>query len=212
MHLNSSWSSKVLAIGSLLLHEGLPDHCSNLLNQKHFSVSPTASFCNHFLKRTSKAYCDSSKYGKSLQSSPTLCDPMDCSPPGSSVHGILQARILEWVAFSSPEDLSNPGINLCPFCLLHWQTCSLPLSPHANCDQEYELLSYIWVLTPTSPHTGCVTLSNYFYFFGSQVPHLQNERNNSTCLIELLWVLSDLSHEKEPCQAHNKYSVNAGCC
>ena len=32
------------------------------------------------------------------QSCPTLCDPMDCSPPGSSVHGILQARILEWVA------------------------------------------------------------------------------------------------------------------
>ena len=28
----------------------------------------------------------------------TLCDPMDCSPPGSSVHGILQARILEWIA------------------------------------------------------------------------------------------------------------------
>ena len=35
---------------------------------------------------------------KSLQSCLTLCDPMDCSPPGSSVHGILQARILEWVA------------------------------------------------------------------------------------------------------------------
>ena len=33
------------------------------------------------------------------QSRPTLCDPMDCSPPGSPVHGILQARILEWVAF-----------------------------------------------------------------------------------------------------------------
>ena len=32
------------------------------------------------------------------QSCPTLCDSMDCSPPGSSVHGILQARILEWVA------------------------------------------------------------------------------------------------------------------
>ena len=32
------------------------------------------------------------------QSCPTLCDPMDCSPPGSSVHGILQARILEWIA------------------------------------------------------------------------------------------------------------------
>ena len=35
---------------------------------------------------------------KVAQLSPTLCDPMDCSPPGSSVHGILQARVLEWVA------------------------------------------------------------------------------------------------------------------
>ena len=36
-------------------------------------------------------------------------DPLDCSPPGSSVHGIIQARILEWVAFPSPGDLPNPG-------------------------------------------------------------------------------------------------------
>ena len=35
---------------------------------------------------------------KSLQSCPTLSDPVDCSPPGSSVHGLLQARIMEWVA------------------------------------------------------------------------------------------------------------------
>ena len=35
-----------------------------------------------------------------VQSHPTLCDPMDCSPPSSSVHGISQARILEWVAIS----------------------------------------------------------------------------------------------------------------
>ena len=34
------------------------------------------------------------------QSCPTLCDPADCSPPGSSVHGILQARVLEWAAIS----------------------------------------------------------------------------------------------------------------
>ena len=37
---------------------------------------------------------------KSLQSGPTLCDPIDGSPPGSPVPGILQARILEWVAIS----------------------------------------------------------------------------------------------------------------
>ena len=37
-----------------------------------------------------------------------LCDPMDCSPPGSSVHGILQARILEWVAMPSSRGSSRP--------------------------------------------------------------------------------------------------------
>ena len=40
----------------------------------------------------------------------TLCDPRDCSPPGSSVHGILQARILEWVAIPFPGGLPDPGI------------------------------------------------------------------------------------------------------
>ena len=40
-------------------------------------------------------------HAKSLQSCPTLCDPMDCSLPGSSFHGIFQARILEWVAMPS---------------------------------------------------------------------------------------------------------------
>ena len=39
-----------------------------------------------------------------------LCDPVDCNLPGSSVHGILQARILEWVAISSPGNLPDPGI------------------------------------------------------------------------------------------------------
>ena len=43
---------------------------------------------------------------KSLQSCPTLYDPVDCSPPGSSVHGILQARILEWVAMPSSRGSS----------------------------------------------------------------------------------------------------------
>ena len=42
------------------------------------------------------------------QSCPTLCDPMNCSPPGSSVHGILQARILEWVAIAFSRGSSRP--------------------------------------------------------------------------------------------------------
>ena len=52
------------------------------------------------------------------QSCLTLCDPMDYSPPGSSVHGILQARVLEWVAISFsrkifPTQGSNPGLSHC---------------------------------------------------------------------------------------------------
>ena len=45
-----------------------------------------------------------------VQSCPTLCDPMNCSLPGSSVQQIFQARILEWFAIPSPGDLPDPGI------------------------------------------------------------------------------------------------------
>ena len=47
-------------------------------------------------------------YTKSIQSCPTLCDPMDCSLAGSFVHWIFQARILEWVAMSSSRGSSHP--------------------------------------------------------------------------------------------------------
>ena len=45
---------------------------------------------------------------KSLQSCLILCDPLDCSLPGSSVHGILQARTLEWAAISYSRESSRP--------------------------------------------------------------------------------------------------------
>ena len=44
----------------------------------------------------------------------TFCDPMDCSPPGSSVHGILQSGVLEWVAMPSSRHLPAPGIQPSP--------------------------------------------------------------------------------------------------
>ena len=47
--------------------------------------------------------------GSVSQSRPTLCDPMDCSLPGSSVHGILQARVLEWAAMPPSRGPSPPG-------------------------------------------------------------------------------------------------------
>ena len=48
------------------------------------------------------------KWSELARSCPTLCDPMDCSPPGSSIHGILQARILEWVAISFSRGTCRP--------------------------------------------------------------------------------------------------------
>ena len=70
-----------------------------------------------------------------IKSCLTFGNPMDCSPPGSSVHGISQARILEWVAISFSRGVGchfllqgifqTQGSNL---HLLHWQADSLPLS------------------------------------------------------------------------------------
>ena len=45
------------------------------------------------------------------QSCPTASDPMDCSPPGSSAHGIFQARILEWVAIAFSIETSEENVN-----------------------------------------------------------------------------------------------------
>ena len=59
------------------------------------------------------------------KSYPTLCNPMDYSLPGSSVHGILQARILEWVAMCSSRGSSQ-----------HWQVGSLPLVPPGKQSNE----------------------------------------------------------------------------
>ena len=70
---------------------------------------------------------------KSFQLCLTLCDPVDCSPPGSSINGILQARILEWVAISFSRGSSWPRGSK-PF-RLHWQADSLPLS-HQGSPQE----------------------------------------------------------------------------
>ena len=60
-----------------------------------------------------------------------LCNPMDCSPPGSSVHGILQARILEWVATSYSRESSQPREWTCISCLAgRFFTVEPPRKPH----------------------------------------------------------------------------------
>ena len=59
------------------------------------------------------------------QSCPTLSDPMNCSPPGSSVHGIFQTRILEWVAISFSNACQSEVAQSCP-TLSDPMDCSLP--------------------------------------------------------------------------------------
>ena len=70
---------------------------------------------------------------KSLQSCPTRCNPMEYSPPGSSVHGILQARILEWVAMPSSRVSSQPrNWTQVSSASCHRQEVSLLLVPPEN--------------------------------------------------------------------------------
>ena len=82
--------------------------------------------------RKLKFYSPACMCGKPLQSCSTLCNLMDCSPPSSSVHGIFQARILEWVTmpFSSGSSWSRDGTRIS--CLLNWQVGSWPLAPALN--------------------------------------------------------------------------------
>ena len=63
------------------------------------------------------------------QSCPTLCDPVDCNLPGSSVHGIFQARIMSGLPFPSPGNLPNPGIKPVSPAL---QADSFPSEPPAT--------------------------------------------------------------------------------
>ena len=67
-------------------------------------------------------------HARSLQSCLTLCNPMDRSPLGFFVHGILQARIVEWFPCLPPGDLPNPGIELASPAAPTLQVDFLPLS------------------------------------------------------------------------------------
>ena len=113
-----------------------------------FSPQPHCQFFSISLPSTATA-------AKSLQSCPTLSDSMDCSPPGSSVPGILQARILTWVAISfsqyftaaaaaakslqscptlcDPIDGSSPGSPI-PGILRqeHWSALPFPSTMHES--------------------------------------------------------------------------------
>ena len=94
------------------------------------------------------------------RSCPTLCDPQDCSPPAPSVHGILQTRILEWVAISFSGDLPDPGIEPVSPAL---QVDSLPLAPPRKTLPYDSVPQMVLTCSPCSSLLGgnCVLASNF---------------------------------------------------
>ena len=83
--------------------------------------------------------------GEVTESRPAPCDPLDCSPPGSSVHGILQARILEQVTCPPPGNLSEPGIEPGSLAL---KADSLPPSHQGSLAGTVFVTSFVF---PSSP-------------------------------------------------------------
>ena len=80
----------------------------------------------HYNPHHRKAYCEVKVKVLVTQSHPTVCDPTDCSPPGSSVHGILRQEHWSGSLFPSPKDLPEPGIKQGSPAL---QADSLPSKP-----------------------------------------------------------------------------------
>ena len=88
--------------GAVRLRQNFPEIPWLVLLVLELALCPHGFLCSH---------------AQSLLSCPTLCDPMDCSPPGSSVRGIFQAGILEWVAISSSRGSSHPRGQTCVSCI-----------------------------------------------------------------------------------------------
>ena len=105
-----------------------PVNTSSVLSKHHYKIDNHQQVFLNIMWVESHAL--HTVCAKLLQSCPVLCNPTDHSPPSSSVHGTLQARILEWVAIALLEGIFwIQRLNLCPFHLLHWQAGSWPLAP-----------------------------------------------------------------------------------
>ena len=90
------------------------------------------------------------------QMCPTICDPVDCSPPGSSVHGIFQARVLEWVAISFSRESSWPRAQT-------WVSCTASRVFTTWAIREARISLYHF---PNSLQALEVIISSSFYHWG----------------------------------------------
>ena len=97
---------------------------------RHFKLQiPTSDLCSSLYICLSETFLSRWWWWCWAQLCLTLCSPMDCSLLGSSVHGIFQIRILEWVAISFSRGPSQPRYQPYISCLWHWWVYSLQLVP-----------------------------------------------------------------------------------
>ena len=154
---------------------------------------------------------------KLLQSCPPLCDPMDCSPPGSSVHGILQARIWSGLSCPPPGDLPDLGTEPASPVPPALQADSLPLSHWGNLQWAWPCSNQKMEKTRKIPSSDLLTNHNFTPAIISWLAFLAS----------LLWFESIhptpfrdlLSHSTPPCKglllshewSHNSPQGNLLC-
>ena len=130
--------------------------------QNHSTFSPPVNSPKQKLSDSPRQYfliIPSFPYPSVLvtQLCPTLCDPMDCSPPGSSVQGISQARILEWIAISFSRRSSQPRDQTWVSGITGRLFPSVLISGFiTSCFDNY--INQLWLLLPPSHPTLCYHL------------------------------------------------------
>ena len=142
------WKVKVKSVSRvwLLVTHGLQP--TSLLRPWDFPGKSTGVGC-HFLLQCMKVKSES----EVAQSCPTLSNPMDCSPPGYSVHGIFQARVLEWgtIAFSKSPSYSHSIPIFFPFSRLE---CKL---------NHTAVILWVWTLSLCSAVLHGLDAPEFFY-------------------------------------------------
>ena len=141
----------------------------NQIFWKNFRIS--WSRCTDFL---TSCMC-----AKLFQLCPTLCDLVDWYLPGSSVHGILQASILKWVAISSSRGSSWPrDLNLPLFCLISWQALyhSCHLGSPLLISYLYQLLKGNWIIIL---HTILLAYNKWWCFIVSTYEKISMVQNQN---------------------------------
>ena len=121
------------------------------------------------------------------KSCPTLCNPMDCSLPGPSVHGILQVRVLERVVMTSSKGFLDPGIKPASPAL---QADSLPLSHQGNIHIYMYVYIYIYIYIHMYIHIYiCIHIYTYIHICVYIYMYVCIYMYIYKLFLRLLWVL-----------------------